>query len=378
MFEKKQYVIYKQSVTKDLYKDVIALANGNGGTIMIGYDEKGNIIGVKKANEQKKLIIEQLKICIEPFPKVQIKLFSLADKEAIKLQVQSEDFVYRRYGTIVEDLYVYNGVNKRKLTSPEEIYHFIRTKRNNYYEQVRTNIPCAYSDFSEFIGCFNQFVSKKNNELLIFNQENLLSFLHYMKAIYEEEKIMLTNLGLWLSNHCPIKTMFIQFQGYDRNAKINKIIEYKGSILSQFLKSREIISKNFYNQPAYVKEAVFEFLVNAFIHQDFRIEKDIEIHLFIDRIEIKSNGGIYGDVLSAPNSLPVRRNPNLARIFYRCGLCKSQRLSVSRIQTKFKQLHCSKLPTMVECNNQVIGIIPLNNLGMKLPVKHVLFCNYYC
>ena len=42
---------YKSQMIDDIYKEVIAFANTNGGVIYIGIDDKGKLIGIDNVDE---------------------------------------------------------------------------------------------------------------------------------------------------------------------------------------------------------------------------------------------------------------------------------------------------------------------------------------
>ncbi len=51
MYIEDQKTELKVELTKDVKKEIIAFANTNDGTIYIGIDDNGNIIGLKNANK---------------------------------------------------------------------------------------------------------------------------------------------------------------------------------------------------------------------------------------------------------------------------------------------------------------------------------------
>ena len=42
---------YKSQMIDDIYKEVIAFANTDGGVIYLGIDDKGNLIGIEDVDE---------------------------------------------------------------------------------------------------------------------------------------------------------------------------------------------------------------------------------------------------------------------------------------------------------------------------------------
>jgi len=46
-----QYIEYKSSWRDEFLKEICGFANAQGGTLFIGIDDKGNIVGVKNAKK---------------------------------------------------------------------------------------------------------------------------------------------------------------------------------------------------------------------------------------------------------------------------------------------------------------------------------------
>ena len=51
MYKEDQENELKVELTKDIKKEIVAFANTNKGTIYIGIDDNGNVIGLKNAKE---------------------------------------------------------------------------------------------------------------------------------------------------------------------------------------------------------------------------------------------------------------------------------------------------------------------------------------
>lgn len=110
----------------------------------------------------------------------------------------------------------------------------------------------------------------------------------------------------------------------------------------------------------YPPEAIWEVVVNAFIHRDYSISDDISIFLFDDRIEIKSPGKLPGNV-TVDNILDSRlsRNPKIVRTLSRYKNPPNKDLGEG-LNTTFQKMLDWKLkkPIIEERNNYVIVTLP--------------------
>ena len=51
MYTENEFVELKRELTKDIKKEIIAFANSKGGTVYIGIDDMGRVIGLKDCNK---------------------------------------------------------------------------------------------------------------------------------------------------------------------------------------------------------------------------------------------------------------------------------------------------------------------------------------
>lgn len=69
------------------------------------------------------------------------------------------------------------------------------------------------------------------------------------------------------------------------------------------------------------ESALREALVNAIVHRDYRFTANVQVHVFRDRLEIVTPGGLpVGMREECLGTKSVPRNPLLFDMFYRMGL----------------------------------------------------------
>lgn len=110
----------------------------------------------------------------------------------------------------------------------------------------------------------------------------------------------------------------------------------------------------------YPPEAVWEVVVNAFIHRDYSVSDDISILLYDDRIEVKSPGRLPGNV-TVENILDSRlsRNPKIVRTLNRYKNPPNKDLGEG-LNTTFQKMLDWKLkkPVIEERSNYVVVTLP--------------------
>ena len=79
-------VEYKSQMIDDIYKEVIAFANTEGGVIYIGIDDQGNVIGIDNVDETYTRLTNGIRDAIAPDVTVFVR-YILQDNKVIRIEV---------------------------------------------------------------------------------------------------------------------------------------------------------------------------------------------------------------------------------------------------------------------------------------------------
>ncbi|MBQ0138576.1 MAG: AAA family ATPase [Kurthia sp.] len=158
-----------------------------------------------------------------------------------------------------------------------------------------------------------------------------------------------TNLGLLFSDQCEHKIKCARYFGNDKLDSQDRK-EFTGSILMQVEAAYDYLS--LYNaksahfeglhrieQESFPSYALREALINAATHRDYSFSGSILIHLFQNRLEIVSVGGLVKGLTLEDIELGISqsRNPKLANVFYRLKLIESYGTGLQRMKESYKQ-----------------------------------------
>lgn len=77
---------YKSQMIEDLYREVIAFANSNGGVIYIGIDDQGNLTGIDNVDETYTRITNGIRDAIAPDVTMFVR-YILQDNKVIQIEV---------------------------------------------------------------------------------------------------------------------------------------------------------------------------------------------------------------------------------------------------------------------------------------------------
>lgn len=350
---------FKSEYTDSLKKTVIAFANSDGGTIYIGIRDDGEVVGLQDAAG----VILQVANAVRDAIRPDVTLFTdyarkvIEDKEVVVVSVQrgaARPYYLQKKGLRPVGVYVRQGASTVPATEAA-ILSLIKETGGDSYETAR-----SLEQQLTFEGAAAYF-QKKN---LSFGRQQKKT----LGLINEDD--MYTNLGLLLSEQCPHTIRLAVFEG-GKKAVFKERREFGGSLLEQIEEAYGMIQR--YNRTRgeffglervdrtdYPEEALREALLNAVVHRDYGYSASTLIHLFDDRIEFVSVGGLTQGLALEDVMLGVSmlRNPKLGNVFYRLGLIEAYGTGISRIFDSYDE---GMKPEIAVSTNAFKVVLPNRN-----------------
>jgi len=353
----------KREYTENIKKTVIAFANTDGGTVYIGIEDDGTIVGIEDADDTILRMGNAIRDAIRPditlFTECSIEL--IEEKKVVKVLVQqgtARPYYIGKKGLRAEGVYVRQGASTVPATE-STILKMIKETSGDCYETARSleqNLT-----FEETTKCF---------------QKRAISFEELQKTTLQliGKDGTYTNLGLLLSEECTHTIKLAVFQG-SKKTVFKERREFTGSVISQVEKVYEYLDK--YNQTKaefygleridskdYPEEALREALLNAVVHRDYSFSGSILINIFDDRVEFVTIGGLVkgmtlDDIMLG---LSILRNQNLANIFYRLNLIEAYGTGIPKIMNAYEGLLVK--PTLMVTDNAFKIILPNKNTNV--------------
>ena len=327
-----EVVELKEIYTSDLKKEIIAFANTNGGTIYIGVQDSGEIVGLDDADFVMQQISNSLRDSIRPDVSMftHIELQQEENKFYIKLIVSQgtkKPYYLSDKGMKPTGVYVRSGTTSAP-ASEDAIRMMIKMTDGDSFETNRSLVQ------ELTFHVLTEEMKKRSFDFTEVQMRNLgiLS----LEGIY-------TNMGLLVSDQCKHSIKFAIFQGTDKLVFRDRK-ELTGSIFSQLTDAYKTI--DFYNSTKasfhdlirtderdYPEEAIREALLNAIVHRDYSFSGSIFINLYSDRLEIISLGGLVSGLSLEAVMLGASqpRNEKLAALFYRMKLIEAYGTGISKI-----------------------------------------------
>ena len=350
MYREDQKTELKAELTKDIKKEIVAFANTNDGTIYIGIDDIGNVIGLKNANKDLEalsgMIREGIKSDLTIYTKIYIE--RIENKDIIIVEVNeapNKPYYLADKGLKTSGVYLRHG-NASVQANEEVIKKMLIESNSNSFENNISNIQDLHFNY------LREIFKRHNIEI----DDNKFKTLNIVNLNNEY-----TNLGLLLSDECPYSIKCAIFNGNNK-LEFKDRKEFTGSVLKQVNDTFEylelynktkgkIIGLERIDTKDYPEYALRESLLNAIIHRDYNFTGSILISLFDDHFEITSLGGLVKglSIEDLYNGVSESRNPNLANIFYRLKYVESFGTGIGRIIESYKEY--DKEPLILNSEN---------------------------
>jgi len=329
----------KETYTSDLKKEVVAFANSSGGTIYIGVQDSGEIVGLEDVDFVIQQISNAIRDSIRPDVSMftNIELIKKEDKSIIKLTVHQgtkKPYYLSDKGLKPSGVYVRSGTTSAP-ASEDAIRMMIKTTDGDSFENNRSIIQKL---------TFTSLNEEMKLRKLEFSQVQMKNL-----GILTVDDIY-TNMGLLVSDQCKHSIKFAVFQGIDKLVFKDRK-ELTGSLFNQLTDAFKTI--DFYNSTKatfhdllrtderdYPEDAVREALLNAIVHREYAFSGSTMINLYSDRLEIISLGGLVSGMSLEAAMLGASqpRNEKLASLFYRMKLIEAYGTGISKIISCYKRL----------------------------------------
>lgn len=328
--------------TESWLRSVSAFANGAGGVLVFGVASDGTVAGLKDLETASEAIRKKIRECIIPFPDVILKQKESADgRKALFLEVLSgqETPYYCMNGDTVQ---AYVRAGKESIPAgAEELKGLVLKKSNISFDQRVTEYTIQDFSFFSYCDSYEEWTGDKIKD-----------------KDYEEFGMVtngrLTNAGALFADESPIghsRLVCSRRQGiYKERGSIPVISreEYAGGLIALVNKGMNFIKRNEkvlwheadgrkLEKPDYCDRSIFESIVNALVHRDYRISgSEICIDLFEDCLTISSPGGMPDGTFiqerTGDRLISVRRNSLLAELFGRIGYMEQTGDGLNRIK----------------------------------------------
>ena len=349
---------FKETITNTFLKTVSAFSNYNGGTILFGVDDDGNVKGLSDVKQACLDIENKINDSITPQPNYTLEIQN--NDQTIKLTIKSG----------LQKPYLYKSkAYKRNDTATIEVdtlefSRLVLDGKNISFEEL----PCKDQKLSFEI--LHRRL-KESIQIQTFNQDTLKTL-----NLYDNVNGFNNAAGILADkNHFP----GIDIVKFGENISIiQKRVTFENtSALDVYEKAIDVF-RDYYQYEVIqgaarkmiekIPEAAFrEAIANALIHRAWDINSHVRVSMFDDRIEVVSPGGLPAGITAEEylsGKLSILRNRTLANVFYRLGFVEIFGTGITRI----KQLYAENMikPDFEVSENTIKIVLPVFEMNADL------------
>ena len=383
-----EFKVRVPSKVRELTEEICAFANADGGYLLIGVDDNGQVVDTNLENDKRSAIQGSIS---EISPALHCELYSvnLVNKTVWVIDVPSgKDKPYIFSGSI----YVREGANSQKLRTAEEMRSFFQECNKIFFD----HIPCHW---------FNIYMDADEQMIKDFRTEAKLSPSTPDKQIFENLELFTENgtakngAAMFFGKQPERKfphavTRCVLFKGTNKVYIIDDKT-FGGSLYQQYLQAMSWLESKL--QVAYKiegagpREEIWEIpltvfkeaIINALSHRDYYEQgASIMIEMFDDRVEISNPGGLLPVVAKDFGHKSMTRNPLIFGLFTRMHLVERVASGIPRMQEAMREanlpepeFHTEGMFTAVfkrgiSIKNEIINVPSLSQECPKLDIRY--------
>ncbi|MBD5096818.1 MAG: transcriptional regulator [Lachnospiraceae bacterium] len=356
---------FKSKFTEEIYKEVIAFANTEGGFIYVGIDDKGEAVGLSDVDDEYTRITNGIRDAIMPDVTMFVH-YTIQENKVVRIAVNegtNKPYYLKGKGPKPSGVYVRQGASSVQ-ASPEQIRRMIKESDGDNYEEMRS----LEQDFT-----FEAAKVAFKRYGVEFNEEKY-------RVLGITHNDLYTNLALLLSDQCLHTTKIAVFKD-ETCTEFRDSKEFGGSIFNQFedtvnylalcnKTSSTIKGVIRTDKKDYPEEAIREALLNALVHRDYSFSGSIIINVNDSKMEFISLGGLLSGLSTDDIRIGISqpRNKKLAEVFHRLRLIESYGTGIRRIFKLYE--NCPYQPVIEVTHNAFKIVLPnMNDASPELAIK---------
>lgn len=335
--QENENIEFKELYTENIYKEIVAFLNSGSGTIYIGYNDNGELIGLENVKETEEKISNGIRGKIVPDCSVFVSInnATLDNKDYIIINVSKGVNIYSlKDKGIIKGTYIRNGSCSMPATEETVKQMIIKNSNITFETSVANNQNLTFNYIREAFMGINIDINNKNIMKSLFMVDNNGNY---------------TNLALLLSDQNPYTVKVATYQSVNKTNFLDRK-EFGGSLLEVYDKTLSYLKINSATYgliDSSIREDIEEYpefilreiILNSLIHRDYSVLTSNIINIYKDdSIEFISYGSLYGnitieDVLAG---LSTSRNPHLQSIFMRLKRVEAIGSGLRRVNSYYK------------------------------------------
>ena len=348
---------FKENAKTNAYiKTAVAFANGNGGKIVFGVKDNGEIIGVENEFEVMDGIINAISDSCYPMIVPDISLHTLENKTVILVEIEGgkKKPYYLKSKGMQKGTYIRSGATTRIIEEDYILKELVLEGENKYFDQQICYGESVNDEeierFCEWLEELARENSGSDAKIKKVTKNTLLGW----KVLEEKNgRIFPTNAYILLSGkenwEVSRKIQCGVFKGETRSIFVDKK-EFEGSIIMQLEKAYQYVLEKInlgsdiigiYRVDKYEipPKSIREVIANAVIHRSYLEPNDIQVALYDNRLEITSPGMLLSgvNVKRMKEGFSKLRNRAIASVFAYVNIIEKWGSGIPRIMNEIRE-----------------------------------------
>ena len=321
---------FKESFDQEAIETAAAFANSNGGVILIGVSDTGEIRGITIGKETLRNWSNRIAQATEPRVVLEIESIDIGGKSVLLIRISESSLkpvsvrgvCYKRVG------------NSNRVMSPQEIAQMHLNATGQSWDQLF--VPRAgIDDIDE--KKVEWYLTRRETTRNVAKPQDMsqTALLRNIDGLNDED--IPTHAGILFFGNYPQRFLqnaqlrVVRFKGISVTHPVINRLDCSGALWEMVDAAEEFIRQNirllsFRTSKSFQRDDKFEYpltalreaIINALIHRNYQKHSDVRVFIFDNRVEI-INPGTFPEGVSpdAPAHEPV--NPILSRFMYDIG-----------------------------------------------------------
>ena len=326
----------KRELIDEVKSEVIAFLNSDGGTIYVGVEDDGSIIGIKDDSSKDKMDLKLgswIQEAFFPKPSGLIQYYFNKD-DVLVIEISkgtNKPYYLRDKGPKPSGVYIRVGRSKRKANDDEILRMIMESHSYSYEDDISDEQDLTFKSFERTL---------EENDISLTPR-----LMHTMGLKAKSGEY--TNLAYLLSDQSEIVVKVAEYDS-EMNFKIKK--SFKGSLVNVLKNVEEqverlndlrvVIDGSSFKRietKSYPGASIREMVLNAICHANYFIRSNIKIEFFPDKAKITSPGGIFNASMDdIMNGVQTYRNPRLVHVFDKLGMIENFGTGIPRTIESYK------------------------------------------
>lgn len=329
--QENQNIEWKKNWKDEYLKWICGFSNANGGKIILGKDDKGEIVGIKNSKKLLEDIPNKVRDILGIV--VDVNLHTSEKGNYIEILIDKQPFPVNYKGH-----YHYRSGSTKQELKGAALDKFMLQKKGKTWDSVPVlNITVDNLDKNSFDFFRKRALKSRRIDESILAETNF----NILENLQLTEKVYLKRAAILLFHNNPEKLVsgaFIKIGYFKDDTDLIFQDEIHGNLFRQIEKTIDLLFTKYIKAIIsyedihrietyeYPREALREALLNAITHKDYAYNYPIQISVYDEKIMIWNEGKLPDEwtvekLYKKHSSKP--HNPDIANTFFRAGYVES-------------------------------------------------------